>query len=116
MCTRDEVRAAVRSFNKLSFSNKELKERITGVTRYAIEKEVEYLLRHGEIKKINDVKHGNCNNKTLMVEVRLVEKYKRPEGERNADDLSGMRKVWPQYFTDPRIPGKSRFIDNGLRQ
>lgn len=51
----------------------------------------------------------------VMKEVKLKEKY-RPTLERKELDLKGMRKVWPQYFTDPRIPGKSRFIDNGLRQ
>lgn len=116
MCTRDEVRAAVRSFNKGDWTRNDVKAKLPKVTKYAMEKELAYMEKTGEIKKCGEMTLRTGGRRIFYREVKLLEKYKRPEIERKAEDLKGMRKVWPQYFTDPRIPGLSLFIDNGLRQ
>jgi hypothetical protein len=75
-----------------------------------------YLVKEGEIRKSGEMSLRTGGKRTFYHEAKLKEKHTRPVIERKEQDLKGMRKVWPQYFTDPRIPGVSRFIDNGLRQ
>jgi len=116
MCNRDKVRSAIRSFNKAEWTKQELKGKLPDVTRYGIDQEIAYLLKSGEISQCGSMNLRTGGKRIFYREVKMVEKYTRPEIERKEPDLKGMRKVWPQFFTDPHIPGKSRFIDNGLRQ
>ena len=116
MTSRDQIRLAIRNLNHADFTRTELKEKLPNVSRYAIDKDMAYLVKEGEITKCGEMTLRTGGKRTFYREVKLKEKYVRPVIERKDLTLKGWRKVFPEFFIDPNIPGVCRFVDNGLRQ
>lgn len=116
MCTRDEVRAAIRTFNKAKFTNRDLANLLPHLSKHTMSQAIIKLGQGEEIEKCGRVSLPRGGGLDLMKEKNLKMKYVRPEIVRKDLDLKGWRKVFPELFIDPRIPGQVRFVDNGLRQ
>lgn len=116
MIARDEIRSVIKSLNKGKFTTNDLISKLPHISKMTISMAINRFVKSGEVVVCGSVSFPQGGRLYVMQEGKLREKYVRPVLQRRNLPLEGWRKVFPELFKDPKLPGVRRFIDNGLGQ